>query len=149
MRDMLQAGAGKPAYSVSSPEPVALHSSFPMNQDPYEHFATREALAEVATRLDATLPHLATRADVERVSNRLLFWLTGTLVTCLLTFYGLHANLMASQQEQMRDVQMELRALASQQQQFAEQFARQQQRMSDQIERLASQPDERLRRPQP
>lgn len=105
-----------------------MSSRSPLNHDPYEHFATREALAEVATRLDATLPHLATKADVERMGNRLLFWLTGTLVTCLLTFYGLHVSLMGEIQAENR---------ATQQQTAAEL-----QRIAAQLDRLDSQREE-------
>jgi peptidoglycan hydrolase CwlO-like protein len=115
-----------------------MQSRSPVNHDPYEHFATREALAEVATRLDATLPHLATKADVERMGNRLLFWLTGTLVTCLLTFYGLHSNLMAAQQAELA------RLHSSQQEQLAEI-----RRISEQIDRLARERNDRQQQPRP
>lgn len=122
-----------------------MQSRSPVNHDPYEHFATREALAEVATRLDATLPHLATKADVERMGNRLLFWLTGTLVTCLLTFYGLHSNLMAAQQAELARLQ------TSSQEQLAaiRAIADEQRRMSGQIEQLARERNDRQRQPQP
>lgn len=123
-----------------------MSSRSPINHDPYEHFATRTALAEVATRLDATLPHLATRADVERMGNRLLHWLIGTLVTCLLAFYGLHSSLLASQEAQVRQLQADMRTNAHAQEQIREQLvhmAREQQRTSDQLERLASQQGQR------
>ena len=128
-----------------------MSSRSPMNHDPYEHFATREALAEVATRLDATLPHLATKADVERMGNRLLFWLTGTLVACLLAFYGLHSRLLESQEAQVAQLHADMRANARTQEQIMDQLAqmaREQQRVVEQLERLASQRDEpRQRRP--
>jgi hypothetical protein len=130
-------------------EAVAMSSRSPMNHDPYEHFATREALAEVATRLDATLPHLATKADVERMGNRLLFWLTGTLVTCLLAFYGLHSRLLESQEAQVRQLHVDMRAYAHGQEQIRDQLAqmaREQQRVAEQLERLASQRDEQGQR---
>lgn len=125
-----------------------MFSRSPMNHDPYEHFATRVALAEVATRLNATLPHLATKADVERMGNRLLFWLTGTLVTSLLAFYGLHSSLLASQGAQVRQLQADMRTNAHAQEQIREQLAhmaREQQRTSEQLERLASQQELRQR----
>lgn len=114
-----------------------------MNHDPFEHFATREALAEVATRLVATLPHLATKADVERMGNRLLFWLTGTLVTCLLAFYGLHSRLLASQEAQVRQLLAEMRANSHAQEQIREQLAQ----MARRLEHLAWQQEQRQRRP--
>jgi hypothetical protein len=149
MRDVLQADARKTAYRGSSMEAVAMSSRSPMNHDPYEHFATREALAEVATRLDATLPHLATKADVERMGNRLLFWLTGTLVTCLLAFYGLHSRLLESQEAQVRLLQAEMRTNSHAQDEIRAQLAlmaREQQRVAEQLERLASQRDEKGQR---
>lgn len=115
------------------------------NHDPFEHLATKEALTAVATRLDATLPHLATKADVKEASNRLLMWLVGTLITFLLTFYALHSSMLdrltAVQQQQLgiisatqREMQEELRALA-----------REQQQLSNELRQMRLSPGERSR----
>ncbi|HEU4851939.1 MAG TPA: hypothetical protein VFT37_07275 [Telluria sp.] len=115
------------------------------NHDPFEHLATKEALTAVATRLDATLPHLATKADVEKASNRLLMWLVGTLITFLLTFYALQSSMLdrltAIQQQQFgitsatqREMQEQLRALA-----------REQQQLSNELRQMRSTTDERSR----
>ena len=79
-----------------------------VHRDELAHLATKEAAATIATRLDATLPHLATKADLHQLGermhqmgNRLLYWLTGTLVTCLVLFYGLHTSMMKTQQQEL------------------------------------------------
>lgn len=119
------------------------------NHDPFEHLATKEALTAVATRLDATLPHLATKADVKEASNRLLMWLVGTLITFLLTFYALHSSMLdrltAVQQQQLgiisatqREMQEELRALA-----------REQQQLSNELRQMRVSPGERSRQAPP
>lgn len=71
------------------------------HRDDLSHLATKEAAATIAARLDATLPHLATKADLHQMGNRLLYWLTGTLVTCLVLFYGLHSSMMETQQQEL------------------------------------------------
>lgn len=71
------------------------------HRDELAHLATKEATATIAMRLDATLPQLATKADLHQMGNRLLYWLTGTLVTCLLVFYGLHTSMMERQQQEL------------------------------------------------
>lgn len=119
------------------------------NHDPFEHLATKEALTAVATRLDATLPHLATKADVKEVSNRFLTVLIGAIVTCFLAFYGMYSSMLdrlalvqqqiyASQQSAaagQRELHAELRSLS-----------REQQRLADEVRNLAASLDQGLKR---
>lgn len=73
------------------------------NHDPLAHLATKAEVAEVAAVLNATLPHLATKGDI----NRLLMWMTGIIVACMLGFFGLHASLMDNMHRELSGIRQE------------------------------------------
>lgn len=77
------------------------------NHDPLAHLATKTELAELAAMLKATLPHLATKGDI----NRLLMWMTSVLVACMLGFFGLHASLMDNMHRELSGIRQEQREI--------------------------------------
>lgn len=110
------------------------------NHDPLAHLATKTELAELAAMLKATLPHLATKGDI----NRLLMWMTSVLVACMLGFFGLHASLMDNMHRELSGIRQEQRELRKEFRQELGEFRREVQQDLREIRKVTQSMDARL-----